>query len=77
MFHTIGIDVTNTPFSNTLINLTLYGNMGLLSVPPVFLQYKDTPEFTSNFFWNRSDKLAGVPGPVYEMIPIGNEYSIE
>jgi hypothetical protein len=51
--------------------------MGLLSVPPVFLKYKDTREFTSNLFWNRSDKLAGVPEPIYEMIPIGNEYLIE
>jgi hypothetical protein len=77
MFHTIGIYLTNIPFSNTLINLALDGNMGLLSVPPVYLKYTDTPEFTSNLFWNRSDKLAGVPKPVYKMIPIGDEYLIE
>ncbi len=51
--------------------------MRLLSVPPVFLKYTDTRELTSNLFWNRSDKLAGVPKPVYKMIPIGNEYLIE
>jgi hypothetical protein len=51
--------------------------MRLLSVPPVFLKYTDTRELTSNLFWNRSDKLAGVPKPVYKMISIGNEYLIE
>jgi hypothetical protein len=51
--------------------------MGLLPVPRVFLKYKDSPEFTSNLFLNRSDKLAGILGPVYKMIPVGNEYSIE
>ncbi len=45
--------------------------MGLSSVAPVFLKYKDSRELTSNLLLNRSDKLAGVPEPVYEMIPKG------
>jgi hypothetical protein len=77
MFHTIGVYVTNAPFSNTLINLALYGNMGLLSVPPIFLKRMDTAEFMGNLFCNGSGKLAGILEPVYEMISIGNEYLIE
>lgn len=70
MLNTIGTYITNTLFSNILINLTHFRSMRLLSVPPVFLKYKDTPEFTRNAFWTRSDKVAGVPGVVYGMIPL-------
>jgi len=44
--------------------------MGLYSIPPVFLQYKDRPEFTRAVYWTRSDKDAGVSARVYGMIPL-------
>lgn len=44
--------------------------MALLSIPPVFLKYKDLPEFTRNVYWTRSDKVASVSGRVYGMIPL-------
>lgn len=42
MFHSFGFYLTNTLFSNILINLTHFRGMRLLSAPPVFLKYKDT-----------------------------------
>jgi hypothetical protein len=57
MFHSIGIYVTNTLFSNVLINLTLLRSMGLLSVHSIFLKYKDTPEFTEDEY--RSHHVRG------------------
>ncbi len=51
--------------------------MGLLSVPPVFLKYRNSREFARNASWIRSDKLAAIPAPVYGTIPVGNEYLIE
>ncbi len=44
--------------------------MGLLSIPPVFLKYRNLPEFSRNVYWTRSDKLAPVAGTVYGMIPL-------
>jgi hypothetical protein len=44
--------------------------MGLLSVPPVFLKYRQDPEFTRSFSWTRSDKPASFSGTVYGMVPL-------
>ena len=43
--------------------------MGLLSIPPVFSQYRTFPEFTRNVFWTRADKLAPV-GIAVGMLPL-------
>jgi hypothetical protein len=51
--------------------------MGLSSVPPVFLRYRNNREFARNAFWIRSDKLAAIPAPLYGTIPVGDEYVIE
>ncbi len=44
--------------------------MGLISIPPVFLNYRNLPEFTRNTSWTRSDKLAPLAGFVFGMIPL-------
>ncbi|MCH7903475.1 MAG: hypothetical protein IH944_02780 [Armatimonadetes bacterium] len=44
--------------------------MALLSIPPVFLQFKTYAEFTRNVYWTRSDKAASVASFVVGIIPL-------
>jgi hypothetical protein len=70
IFYILGICVRNNPNQNVFIICAPANGMGLLSVAPVFLKYKNTPEFTRNAYWTRSDKLASISGTVYGMIPL-------